>query len=713
MRFLGLLLILSLLACKTKLVEDASDLEGSDAPTRNYEMAGGYRVVPGFECDGFPRLWIETAPGYCVGLVLAFSGSDRGLMQPRGIANIPGTDDFIVADRVSKSTLPINRGVGKLFRLTKTPSGYKLIEIMKGLSNVHKVLFRPGDDRRAYIGVDHGIFRFDINRPENIEWVIENLPSQFISPAQQIPGYHLDAFLHALTNFAFDSSGNLFVNVGSPDDSCSGHAQRKCGLDDNFAHVRKYNYNPNTDQWDDQYAVFARGLRNSLALAVHWTGTVLQGENSIDLKGLHEPFEELNALESGGHYGWPYCINFWDRAPEFNQYGGFRCDSSNPEYRPPYVLLPGHSAPLDMMYYPKIAGGMFPELTGKLLIALHGYRETGHRIIVADTDNRGLPVLAADSKTATFFTDKAGPGGRGIISGREPVKYSSKVNSLPRAIEFGEIVGSMYGVGGYRPNGSPAVLAFDAKGAIWFTDDAGFHSSETGIFRIAKSTVPLPPFGADPEINIEKSGHLAALAENPKLLTDFVKIKQQLIIPYCQTCHGEWRDTQDVADNSDELFKYVFDLGFVNLSQPTESKAISRISGVVTPAMPPTIFDPTQRANLLKLAQDLIIPWATEVGKSFNRVYIVKAGTLTVRKALNPVDVSSSRALEDFAKCNISLTAGDTVYAKSVVAIQGYEVAQFSLAGALKSKIEKACGSTFFVAAVRADSGKVYMEKMP
>jgi hypothetical protein len=706
-------LIFSIFACRAQNAINLSEVEGTNPPVRSYSMQGGYRVVPGFTCDGFPRVWLETPPGYCVGLVMAFDGDRPTLIHPRGIANIPGTEDFILVDRVSKSTAPINRGAGILYRLTKTASGYKLVKLMDKLSQVHKVLFRGHGDMRPYIGVDHGIFRFNLDRPQNIEWVVTDLPSQFIDPAQQIPGYRLDAFLHALTNFDFDPGGDLYVNVGSPDDSCSGRAQSKCGLDEKNAQVRKYTYKESNDKWDSAYTVFARGLRNSLALAVHATGTVLQGENSIDLKGLHEPFEELNVLTAGGHYGWPYCTNFSTRAPNFDHYSGFLCDNSNSAYKPPYALLPGHVAPLDMLYYPNVPGGMFPELTGKLMMTFHGYRDTGHRIVMSDVDAAGLPILTTDPQNTTFFTDRPGPNGRGIISGRDRVKYSAHVNPVKQAIQLEELVKSMYGVADYRPNGSPVALTVDGKGAIWFTDDGGFHSKETGIFRIARSETPLPEFGEEPERKIEKTGHLAALAENPKLLDDFTAIKKNLMIPNCQSCHGDWKEDQNVAENSEELFRYVFDLEMVNLAQPNESKALSRISGTATPAMPPTLFDPAQRAALFSLAKDLLIPWATELSTEFNRVYVVKAGSLTVRTAENPSDIRSDSALEDFKKCNVSLAADDTVYAKNIVTIRGYQVAQFVLAGALKAKVESACGAVTLVAAVRSDAGRIFMEKVP
>jgi len=55
-------------------------------------------------------------------------------------------------------------------------------------------------------------------------------------------------------------------------------------------------------------APYAKGLRNSMALTVHpQSELVIQGENSMDLPDEDAPYEELNVLKEGNHYGWPYC----------------------------------------------------------------------------------------------------------------------------------------------------------------------------------------------------------------------------------------------------------------------------------------------------------------------------------------------------------------------------------------------------------------------
>ena len=92
----------------------------------------------------------------------------------------------------------------------------------------------------------------------------------------------------------------------------------------------------------------------------------------------------------------PYCYDLATASPEFKvflqtspTYKDF-CNSKA-AYRQPYSLLPPHGAPLAMFDY---HGARLPELDGKLVIGLHGYRPTGSRVIFYDVDGKGFPVIS-------------------------------------------------------------------------------------------------------------------------------------------------------------------------------------------------------------------------------------------------------------------------------------------------------------------------------
>ena len=85
---------------------------------------------------------------------------------------------------------------------------------------------------------------------------------------------------------------------------------------------------------------------------------------------------------------------------------------------------------------------MFPDLQGRLLVSLHGYRPTGSRILAIALDAKGHPV--------------AGQKPRDLTPGWGAVK-------------------------GKRPAGAPVGMAVAADGAIWIADDRN-----GAILRFAK-----------------------------------------------------------------------------------------------------------------------------------------------------------------------------------------------------------------------------------
>ena len=127
---------------------------------------------------------------------------------------------------------------------------------------------------------------------------------------------------------------------------------------------------------------YATGLRNSLALAWAAPGVLLQGENSIDYADEDAPAEELNVIRAGADYGWPYCVGARQAA---RGYEG-RVDFARSEA--PAMLWPAHAAPLRML---AVAGGAGNEFAGQLVVAWHGYRAAGHRVVSFRLDASGRP----------------------------------------------------------------------------------------------------------------------------------------------------------------------------------------------------------------------------------------------------------------------------------------------------------------------------------
>jgi hypothetical protein len=208
--------------------------------------------------------------------------------------------------------------------------------------------------------------------------------------------------------------------------------------------------------------VLARGLRNSMALAVDpASGALIQAENGVDLSEEELPPEEINIVAPGRHYGWPGCFGAGDPLP-----GSGLTKSDCAGYEPAAALLPAHSAPLGMVLY---EGAMLPALRGKLLIALHGYRRHGRRVVAVPL----AAVLAAQGRMAALEP---------VVTGWERER-------------------------GVRPRGSPAGLAVAADGSVWFVDDknrtvmtlrAGGGTQPPGTARAPAAPPPPVPQGWAP-----------------------------------------------------------------------------------------------------------------------------------------------------------------------------------------------------------------------
>lgn len=327
------------------------------------------------DCAGLPKLHLATPAGWCVGLVA------QALNFPRGIAVLPN-GDLVVAETGAWTP---NRGRLSILRKAKR---YARETLFDGLDRPHGVALGP--DQQVYVGVAGGLFRFDAANPKRVD---------VIGGTSGIPALPATG-RHPLTAFVFDRNGDLFVNVGSHSDNCEGEnlappdAAKPCpetvGKDARGV-IRKY-----AMRWPQGTVtgmqIYAVGLRNSLALAVHRaSNTLLQAENSRD--AIHRrdprlsdealPHDELNVIERGKHYGWPYCYDHNRASPENKN---ANCSSRTP----PHLLLPPHASPLGMAI--DNDARLPAPFTGNLLLAYHGYRKHGHRVVAFNMDARGRPA---------------------------------------------------------------------------------------------------------------------------------------------------------------------------------------------------------------------------------------------------------------------------------------------------------------------------------
>jgi len=484
-------------------------------------------ITDNVDCDGYKRVLVATAEETCLGLVVQKS-ADYKFVKPRKIIQTANKAQFLITDMGGWNP---HRGI--LWLLDMSAAKPKLTALLTKLNLPHGLAM---DSRgRFYVGEKQQIFRFSLHngRVENKQVVVSNLPDW-------------QGHRHPLTHFVFDNQQNLIVNTAAPSDQCKKNvkADKSCGElkqhNSINASLRKYFYDPKNDVWRQQYEILATGLRNSMALAQHKSGTLLQAENNMDFDGLHTPFEEINVIEKGKFYGWPYCYDKNSINPFWKAAAKKYCLQSN-EYQEPWVVISPHSAPLDMMYY---QGTKFPELNGKLILSWHGYRGTGHRLVSYDVDDLGRPQRV---NKAVYRLDPVG---------RNTAFKQQEFPASLAAAQAKEIVTEWNAIAGVRPRGRPVGMTVADDGAIWVLDDVN-----RAVLRLSRGLA----YGKRQSANIRANGIHVADNKAANLF------KQQ-----CSSCHINIMDEEKVYLPSSWL-------------QCTDKKRLLRVRlfGSVLPRMPP------------------------------------------------------------------------------------------------------------------------------
>ncbi|MNJ92536.1 Glucose / Sorbosone dehydrogenase [compost metagenome] len=367
----------------------------------------GYAIDTDKLCDGFPQISVGTLDTLCVGLI---ASKEDGLKMPRYATQ--GRDNIIYV--TDMGGWAFNRGTVWAYYSSTQPDG----RVQNNLVNLFptKKLTMPNGiatdpEGRLYVGTPTGIIRFqprDINTGKFIfdpeQEVIVNQFAQSIFRKDEYTSASafnsMDAKYknkHPLIQFTINKDfTEMYFNVGAPSNDCSRglktvDSQGKCIQSESplaSAAVWKVEFSKDSTRKVLKVEPYARGLRNSMALALHpQSNILLQGENGIDLPDEDRPYEEINLLEQGKHYGWPYCHSRGEVSPAFQ--GKIAASDCSKKFQVPLIFMPAHSAPLGMMYY---QGTRLAPLKDKLIVGWHGYVKAGHRVVSYSVDQRGLPT---------------------------------------------------------------------------------------------------------------------------------------------------------------------------------------------------------------------------------------------------------------------------------------------------------------------------------
>lgn len=188
---------------------------------------------------------------------------------------------------------------------------------------------------------------------------------------------------HPNRTIDFDPDERLYVTIGSMTNAVPEQEPRSATIMSGSAEA-------------GDLTVYAEGLRNTIGFDWHpQTGQLWAMDHGSDMRGNDVPPEELNRIEEGGHYGWPFCfgqqeVDYMVSADPEDQTKQEFCATTEPMvmgYTP-------HAAPMQFVFY---SGDAFPEqYRNDAFVTMRGSwnREpaSGYEVVRVDFDDTGQPT---------------------------------------------------------------------------------------------------------------------------------------------------------------------------------------------------------------------------------------------------------------------------------------------------------------------------------
>ncbi len=348
---------------------------------------------------------------------------DGGITLPSGFHALVYADDLVVGRRVGRSRENL-RGLavapngdvyakgkfGKIWALRDTDHDGRadlIEEFGSGDGGTH-ILFHDG---YLYHSSRTTVYRYkyvpgELVPSSPVEIIVKDLPAKRDHDAKA---------------FAFDESGNMLVEIGSPYNVFS-TPDRQFGAKgfspDEVSEFQKtyggfWRFRADrTNQTQSDGMRFSTGHRHSLALV--WQPVsknffmAMMGRDNLnivapdyydELDNAERVAEEFHLLKEGTNLGWPY--SYWDPIKQARmtspEYGGDnRQRENNPMFDPPLIAFPAHWAPLQMCLYD---GSQFPEkYRGGMFLTFHGSwnraprPQAGYKVVFIPFNTNGLPT---------------------------------------------------------------------------------------------------------------------------------------------------------------------------------------------------------------------------------------------------------------------------------------------------------------------------------
>jgi glucose/arabinose dehydrogenase len=273
--------------------------------------------------------------------------------------------------------------------------------ILSGLTTANSIAFNGG---HLYIATTPAVMRvpWKNGAPDGAPVVFATLPSS-------TPSVHTSRVL------GFGPDGRLYVSIGSSCDVCIEADQRRTTIQVFDA--------------DGTARPYATGLRN--ANGFDWdpaTERLWAGDNGQDGLGPDFPPDEINLVEAGKHYGFPFFIGN-NRPNKVPGDENVRPSLTASNVVAPALELPPHVAATDLRFY---TGAMFPApYRNAMFLALHGSTATPPKVgykVVRVLFKDGRPVGIEDFISGWLKDDVVSGRPAGLAVGGDGALYISDDN---------------------------------------------------------------------------------------------------------------------------------------------------------------------------------------------------------------------------------------------------------------------------------------------
>jgi len=313
--------------------------------------------------------------------------------EDTGISLPPGFSAVVVADKLGPARhIVVNDNADVYVKLEELNENRGILRLRDANKDgVAEDILGFGDYTGTGIAIKNGylyassnskVYRYKL---ENNEVINKNNPELIITGL-------VDKRQHASKSIVLDNSGNIYVNIGAPSNSCQERDRREgspgmnpCPILDSAGGIWQFR----ADKLNQSYKEgirYATGLRNIVGLdwntRVNDLYAVMHGRDDLDRLYPHLytvdqraelPAEEMFRIKKGGDYGWPYCYfdHLQNKKVQSPEYGGDGKKTTGCEAKEkPIYAFPAHWGPNALLFY---TGSQFPaKYKDGAFIAFHG-----------------------------------------------------------------------------------------------------------------------------------------------------------------------------------------------------------------------------------------------------------------------------------------------------------------------------------------------------